>query len=378
MSIEGALAELSLQDVLQLLELAHKTGVLTIRSDQLNDEAIVHFTRGAIVFAVRRRSTRRLGQLLIRAGKLTQREVDRALELQRLDPSRRLAEILLEMGSITEEELEQQLRFQMEETIYEVMPWSDGYFKFEERKELADQRLLARIRVESLLMEGARRIDEWARLEGKVSGPDAVPCLAPPADTEATPLDLRSHEWEVLGHIDGERDIRQIAADLGRSAFDVAKTVYGLVSMGVLEVVESEARIPEMELDRARTDVEALLRSGRIEDAQKLARRLEASYPDRADLILLSGRTLVAQQRMRAATESFSRAVGLDPLSADAHYLLGFAAIRTGDLERASRAWQTYLRLVPDGEARQVAEQALGALRALMQIVTKATRNRSA
>jgi tetratricopeptide (TPR) repeat protein len=378
MSIEGALAELSLQDVLQLLELAHKTGVLTIRSDQLNDEAIVHFTRGAIVFAVRRRSTRRLGQLLIRAGKLTQREVDRALELQRLDPSRRLAEILLEMGSITEEELEQQLRFQMEETIYEVMPWSDGYFKFEERKELADQRLLARIRVESLLMEGARRIDEWARLEAKVSGPDAVPCLAPTADTEATPLDLRSHEWEVLAHIDGERDIRQIAADLGRSAFDVAKTVYGLVSMGVLEVVESEARIPEMELDRARTDVEALLRTGRIEDAQKLARRLEASYPDRADLVLLSGRTLVAQQRMRAATESFSRAVGLDPLSADAHYLLGFAAIRTGDLERASRAWETYLRLVPGGEARQVAEQALGALRALMQIVTKATRNRSA
>ncbi|HSJ05664.1 MAG TPA: DUF4388 domain-containing protein [Longimicrobiales bacterium] len=375
MSIEGALAELSLQDVLQLLELAHKTGVLTIRSDQLNDEAIVHFTRGAIVFAVRRRSTRRLGQLLIRAGKLTQREVDRALELQRLDPSRRLAEILLEMGSITEEELEQQLRFQMEETIYEVMPWSDGYFKFEERKELADQRLLARVRVESLLMEGARRIDEWARLEAKVSGPDAVPFLASTADTESTPLDLRSHEWEVLAHIDGERDIRQIAADLGRSAFDVAKTVYGLVSMGVLEVAESEARIPEVELDRARTDVEGMLRTGRIEDAQKLARRLEASYPDRADLVLLAGRTLVAQQRMRAATESFSRAVGLDPQSADAHYLLGFAAIRTGDLERASRAWETYLRLVPDGEARQVAEQALGALRALMQIVTKATRN---
>jgi tetratricopeptide (TPR) repeat protein len=375
MSIEGALAELSLQDVLQLLELAHKTGVLTIRSDQLNDEAIVHFTRGAIVFAVRRRSTRRLGQLLIRAGKLTQREVDRALELQRLDPSRRLAEILLEMGSITEEELEQQLRFQMEETIYEVMPWADGYFKFEERKELADQRLLARVRVESLLMEGARRIDEWARLEARISGPDAVPCLASTADTESAPLDLRSHEWEVLAHIDGERDIRHIAADLGRSAFDVAKTVYGLVSMGVLEVAESEARIPEMELDRARTDVEALLRAGRIEDAQKLARRLEASYPDRADLVLLSGRTLAAQQRMRAATESFSRAVGLDPLSADAHYLLGFAAIRTGDLERASRAWETYLRLVPDGEARQVAEQALGALRALMRIVTKATRN---
>ena len=179
MAIEGPLEELSIQDVLQLLELARKTGVLTIRSDRLSDEAIVHFSRGAIVFAVRRRSTRRLGQLLIRAGHLTQRELDRALEIQHADPARRLAEILLEMGSVGEEELERQLRFQMEETIYELMAWVDGYFKFEERTEVAEQRLLARVRVDSLLMEGARRIDEWTRLESKVPGAEAVPvCLA--------------------------------------------------------------------------------------------------------------------------------------------------------------------------------------------------------
>lgn len=375
MPIEGPLNELSLQDVLQLLELANKTGVLTIRSERLNDEAIIHFTRGAIVFAVRRRSTRRLGQLLIRAGKLTQREVDRALELQRLDPTRRLAEILLEMGSVSEEELEHQLRFQMEETIYEVMPWDEGHFRFEERSEMTEQRLLARVRVESLLMEGARRIDEWARLEAKVGGPDTVPVLASSSDPDYTPLDLRSHEWEVLAEVDGERDIRQIAADLGRSAFDVAKAVYGLMSTGVLDVTERQARIPELELEGTRAAVEKLLQSGRIDEAQKLAGQLEKSYPERADLVLLAGRTLVAQQRMRAATESFSRAVGLDPLSPEAHYLLGFAAIRTGDLERANRALETYLRLVPDGESRQLTEQALSALRALMQIVTKATRN---
>jgi tetratricopeptide (TPR) repeat protein len=375
MAIEGPLAELSIQDVLQLLELAHKTGVLTIRSDRLNDEAIVHFNRGAIVFAVRRRSTRRLGQLLIRAGKLTQRELDRALEIQRTDPTRRLAEILLEMGSAGEEELERQLRFQMEETIYELMPWDDGYFKFEERTEFSEQRLFARVRVESLLMEGARRIDEWARLESKVPGPEAVPILAPTNEREVSPLDLRSHEWEVLAEIDGERDIRQIAADLGRSAFDVAKAIYGLVSTGVLQVVERQSRIPELELKSACTEVETLLRNGRIDEAQKLATQLETSYPERGDLALLAGRTLVAQNRMRAATESFSRAVGLDPLSADAHYLLGFAAIRTGELERASRAWEVFLRLEPRGESRQLAAQALAALRALMQIVTKATRN---
>jgi tetratricopeptide (TPR) repeat protein len=375
MAIEGQLAELSIQDVLQLLELAHKTGVLTIRSDRLNDEAIVHFTRGAIVFAVRRRSTRRLGQLLIRAGRLTQRELDRALEIQRGDPTRRLAEILLEMGSVAEEELERQLRFQMEETIYEVMPWDEGYFRFEERGELAEQRLLARVRVESLLMEGARRIDEWTRLEAKVPGPEAVPVLAFVNEREPTPIELRAPEWEVLAEIDGERDIRQIAANLGRSAFDVAKSVYGLVSTGILEVMETQDRIPEHELAGACENVEMMLQAGHTDEAQKLAAQLEASYPERAELAVLAGRTLAAQNRMRAATEAFSRAVGLDPQQTEAHYLLGFAAVRTGELERASRAWEAYLRLSPNGETRRLAADALGSLRALLQIVTRATKS---
>jgi tetratricopeptide (TPR) repeat protein len=279
------------------------------------------------------------------------------------------------MGSIGEEELERHLRFQLEETIYEIMPWDEGYFKFEERPELAEQRLLARVRVESLLMEGARRIDEWTRLESKVPGPEAVPVLAAGNEREASPLDLRADAWEVLAEIDGERDVRQIAADLGRSAFDIAKVVYGLVSTGVLEISERQPRMPELELQRAVAEVESLMDEGKAEEAHKLAGQLEASYPERAELSVLAGRTLVAQQRMRAATESFTRAVGIDPLYAEAHYLLGFAAVRTGELERATRAWETFMRLAPNGERRQLASQALAALRALTQIVARATAN---
>jgi tetratricopeptide (TPR) repeat protein len=373
MAIEGPLRELSIQDVLQLLELARKTGVLTVRSDRLNDEAIIHFSRGEIVFAVRRRSTRRIGQLLLRAGRLTQRELDRALELQRADPTRRLAEILLEMGSIGEEELERQLRFQMEESIYELMAWTEGYFRFEERTEIAAQRLLARVRVESLLMEGARRIDEWTRLESKVPSPESIPYLAPASERDATPLELRTDEWEVLAEIDGERDVRQLAADLGRSAFDVAKTIYGLVSTGVVQVRERHSRIPELQLQQEITRVNTLISNGRVEEAQKLAVELESSYPERSELALLSGRTLLAQRRMRAATEAFARAVNLDPLSPEAHFQLGTAALQTGELDRATKAWESYVKLTPNGDAKHLIEQGLGAVRTITQILQKVT-----
>jgi tetratricopeptide (TPR) repeat protein len=369
MAIEGPLQELSIQDVLQLLDLAHKTGVLTIRSESQDDEAIVHFSKGAIVFAVRRRSTRRLGQMLIRSGKLTQRELEHALEQQRRDPTRRLAELLLEMGSISEEELEAQLRFQMEETIYEVMAWAEGYFKFEERSEVAQNRLLARVRVESLLMEGARRIDEWTRLEAKVPSADAVPQLAPGKEGESTPIELKPEEWEVLAEIDGERDVGQIAADLGRSSFDVAKTIFGLVSTGVVNVQERHAALSQPEVQRAIIEVDRLLKLGKLEDAEKLASELETGYPDNAELALLSGRALAAQGRMRAATEAFARAVGLDPLFAEAHYHLGFTAIRTGELDRATQAWDTYLRLSQNGNQRQLVSQALNHVRSLSQLL---------
>jgi hypothetical protein len=150
------------------------------------------------------------------------------------------------------------------------MAWSEGYFKFEERTEIAQHRLLARVRVESLLMEGARRIDEWTRLESKVPGAESIPMLAPGKEGETTPIELRPEEWEVLAEIDGERDLGRIAADLGRSSFDIARTIYGLVSTGVVQVQErcsaagkAHSSAPGLEPVRARSIT--IIKSGSID-----------------------------------------------------------------------------------------------------------------
>jgi tetratricopeptide (TPR) repeat protein len=254
------------------------------------------------------------------------------------------------------------------------MAWEEGYFKFEERAEIVGQRLLARVRVDSLLMEGARRLDEWTRLETKVPSADAVPVLAPITDRDVKPLDLGTDEWELLAEIDGERDIRQLAADLGRSTFDVGKTIYGLVGAGVVQVQERQARMPEEQLQKAMAQVTDLLSSGQVEPARKLAADLESAHPERADLAVLSGRILAAQGRQRAAADAFARAVVLDPLSSEAHNRLGHSAARTGDFERAVKAWETFVRLSPSNEGKQQASSALQAARTLSQILETSNR----
>ncbi|NIQ52476.1 MAG: tetratricopeptide repeat protein, partial [Gammaproteobacteria bacterium] len=106
-------------------------------------------------------------------------------------------------------------------------------------------------------------------------------------------------------------------------------------------------------------DLERRFGDGAYEEVERRATQLEPSYPDHAELPLMAGRALLAQGRMRAAAEAFQRAVGLDPLSRNAHYHLGAAAARIGELNRAERAWRTFVRLAPDEAETQRIRQAV-------------------
>jgi tetratricopeptide (TPR) repeat protein len=369
MAIEGPLKELPIQDVLQMLDLARKTGVLSVRSQRMRDEAVLHIVDGELVFAGRRKSMRLLGQQLLREGKLTHQELDRALELQRKDPKQRLGAILVEVGMIDQSELERQLRFQIEETVYDLLAWDEGYFRFEENENTPQSPV--RVRVDSLLMEGARRLDEWTRLESRVPGPEAVPVLAS-AEGTGSLIDLRPEEWEILAEIDGERDLRHIASDVGRSVFDVAKIVYSLDSLGVAMVRGRAPRPKDSGLTAVVDELELMLADGQLDKAERTARELQRAHPDQAELPLIAGRAQAAQGRVRAAVESFERAVGLDPLSLDAHYQLGLAAVKTGDLGRAAGAWKTFLRLAPAGDKKTHVEQAMTAMTQLQRAIRSA------
>ena len=376
MPIEGPLTELGIQDVLQLLDLTRKTGVLNVRSERNHDDATIYFDRGAIVAARRRRSLRKLGQQLLRAGKLTERELERALQQQKTGvEERRIGELLLEQGSVEESDLEQHLRFQIEEAVYDLMGWEEGEFRFEERPEMPPENFPVRIKVETVLMEGARRIDEWSRLEDRIPSLEAVPMLIEIPENSAGPIDLRPDEWEVVAEIDGTRDIRQLAADLGRSSFDVAKIIFGLVTTGVITVEESAtARRAGRPLDPALEELRKLIGRGEFDAAVKLAEDLAHAYPEHGVIPLLGGRAMMAQGRTRAATEAFAKAVALDPLEPEAHYHFGFAAVQTGDFGRAEHAWGNYLRLTPNGGRRTIVAQALEAVRSLNRILDTNTK----
>lgn len=235
MAIEGPLRELGIHDVFQLLDLSRKTGTLTVVSALRDNEGVVHFENGKVISASIRSNPHRIGDLLVRSGRLTDADLTRVREAQATGDRRRFGEILVAMGLVTAREMERQMRLQIEAVVFELMSWSEGNFRFEEG--LSDdvwRESSTPLGTESLLMEAARRIDEWSRIADRVPNLGVIPDLAPGDADHPALLDLLPHEWKVLASIDGETDLRTIAATVSMSEFDVARVVYGLVSTGVV------------------------------------------------------------------------------------------------------------------------------------------------
>ena len=287
MALEGPLKELHIQDVFQLLDLGRKSGVLRVTSELLQSAGTVCFDRGGVVAAAVGNDSQPLGTRLLRTGRITAADLERARALQGEGDGRRIGDILVGLGVISRRELDRQVKAQIEEAVFELLRWSEGYFRFEEGSPcFAAVEAPVRFPTEALLMEAARRMDEWSRIASKVAHLGLVPRLPSPEAQGNELLDLIPFEWEVLAAVDGQRDLHSLAEALGRSEFEVARTVYGLTNAGV--VVLDDPTRPGEEIEPGR-DLAALLvparealAPGRIRARGRRTRRTPAARPAHA------------------------------------------------------------------------------------------------
>ena len=212
MAIKGSLKEASLPDVLQLLALGKKTGCLSV-TDRTN-LGYIYFASGRICHAsvVNRRD--RFGDVLVKTDRITREQLDGAIEQQNTQPHRKLGGLLLEMGAITQEDLDNCVRVQVEEAVYYLFTWTQGSFLFDADVIPEDEDVLLSINPESLLLEGARRIDEWSLIEKKIPSFDIVFAVDESHMSESDAgAELTAHQQTILGLLDGKRDVNRVIED---------------------------------------------------------------------------------------------------------------------------------------------------------------------
>jgi hypothetical protein len=249
MALEGTLRDFSLADIFQLIGLQRKTGVLTLRSK--DDTVTVTFLDGKVVGAdsLNRRLENRLGSVLIRTGYLSQDQLNRALEIQK-ETLQRLGFILTHYGIISVESLKEAIQLQIMQIVYRLFRWKDGDYHFSQETTIEyDRDNVTPISAESILMEGARMIDEWPIIEKRIRSYDLV-----------FRKKLTDQEIVVVGSedadeidFDGEATRRRRGGLVDKIRISQEeKSIYDMVdgTMTVNDIVEV-ARLPEFDTNKA-------------------------------------------------------------------------------------------------------------------------------
>lgn len=232
MALSGDIETMPLADVLQFLGLARKTGILRLELGRVRKQ--IYLEDGRAVFCSSGGAKEYIGQHLLARTSLTEQDLDRALALQR-ESGRKLGEIIVTTGLLTQADLDSVLRHKVEDSIYDVFTWSGGRFEFEEAA-LSDDDMPVRLSLgwQDIVMEGARRSDEMVGIRAVVAGPHVRLHARPerfPPDFPRTSGDKKIIDLVGEGLTAGD-----ICAHFHASDFDVMSRLKVLVESGVLDV----------------------------------------------------------------------------------------------------------------------------------------------
>jgi tetratricopeptide (TPR) repeat protein len=241
MAIRGNLKEASLPDVLQLLAMGKKTGCLSIT--HRNNFGYIYFDKGRICYAsvVNRRD--RLGDMLVKSNTIAQVQLDAALAAQGKRQDTPLGRLLVEQGALNHDQLRSAVDVQIREAVYYLFTWHQGTFNFEADVAPEGQDHVVSINPESLLLEGARRVDEWSLVEKKIPSFDLVFEM----DRNrilTSDAELTDEQTSVLEMIDGSRDVQGIIDASGLVEFEVGKALLGLLNAGFIHRIGKTAPPP--------------------------------------------------------------------------------------------------------------------------------------
>jgi hypothetical protein len=225
MSLVGRLEDLALPDIFQIISLSRKTGTLVVRSRR--GTGMVVFKDGQVIQAASDSIRDSLGNILVSQGMLDEAALSKALTLQKREPEKPLGMILMDMGAVAAQTLQSVIRKQIEEIIYDLLDWEEGFFNFElgeiipkDTIEIDTQEFLLKsgISAEYLLMEGTRILDERRKDEKKPAAARPAPASAPPVMPSAalkappSPLSNEPAKEEFRTRIEKEGSRKELKA----------------------------------------------------------------------------------------------------------------------------------------------------------------------
>jgi hypothetical protein len=237
MALKGKLEDFGITQLLNLINLARKTGTLYL--DGPEKHAHFCFREGKLIYASMSGTDDSLPAILQTAGLFTAEHVRMIKQNMSGKSDQDIAKVLITSGRLKQQAVLGHLREHTLGIVYQVFSWNRGNFRFEASELPIQGRITSTIALENVIMEGNRRLKEWELLRDELPNLDIALRFAERPTTPLRDINLSVEEWRVISFINPRNTMRQVAQYNNMDELQIRKIVYSLLQAGLVEMVRA-------------------------------------------------------------------------------------------------------------------------------------------
>jgi hypothetical protein len=192
-----------------------------------------------LIYAALDSQETRLTDILIKSGKITADQAKAARARSQVDTDKALGLALIQTGVLTQGDIVQGVKSYLLETIYHLLTWANGAFRFEPNQLPPEERIVVPINLDHVIIEGGRRAQEWEKLREQLPDLDVPLKFTERPDANLRNINLSVDQWKIVSFINARNTIRQIASYLKVDDFQIRRIVAGLQQAGLVELGEA-------------------------------------------------------------------------------------------------------------------------------------------
>jgi hypothetical protein len=235
MALQGNLQDFSITQLLNLINLAKKSGALLVRSSAGSGR--VQFHNGEMVFAQMDEEPHNLSRILFKAKKITDNQMQSLQERRGNMSDKELGLLIVNAGNLSQHEIVESLRAHFSNVVRDFFSWDEGQFKFDDTQQLSSDNIPVSISVDNLVIEGSRLVQEADQLKLEIPDLNMALAFAERPGIDLKKFSLSVDEWRVVSYINPKNTIKQIAKASKNNDAQIRRIVFSLLEAGIVRMV---------------------------------------------------------------------------------------------------------------------------------------------
>ena len=244
MALNGNLNDFSLTQLLNLISLANKTGTLVVEGQS---EAVrVFFREGKLAYAQFGQEDNSLVGILHNTNRISAAQYRGIKEKAKGLSDKELGLLLINANYFSQQDIFSSLQNYFTGVLNRLFTWMEGFFHFESNLTPSDDRIMVKVSLENIILEGTRRLKEWEHLQDEIPSLEMALKFVDRPGTNLRNINLSKEEWRVISFVNPKNTMRQIAKALHLSDLEIRRIVFGLLQAGLIEIVRPAGGLQSM------------------------------------------------------------------------------------------------------------------------------------